>query len=169
MPAAPKTTFNVGRINGGTSVNAIAEECWFEVDLRSEDPGQLDKIELALMSAIRVGVEAENAKRAQSGVKVTAETKLVGMRPAGKTAETDALARSAAWSVRALGLQPEFRIGSTDSNLPMSLSIPAVTLGGGGRSDNAHSVNEWFEPAGAWKGPQMVLLTLLAYDSSSSQ
>ena len=169
VPAAPKTTFNVGRVNGGTSVNAIAEECWFEVDLRSEDPGQLDKIELALMSAIRLGVEAENSKRAASGEKVVAETKLVGMRPAGKTAETNALAKSAAWSAGALGFQPEFRIGSTDSNLPMSLGIPAVTLGGGGRSDNAHSLQEWFEPAEAWRGPQMVLLTLLAWDSSSMQ
>ncbi|HZO57071.1 MAG TPA: M20/M25/M40 family metallo-hydrolase [Bryobacteraceae bacterium] len=169
VPASPKTTFNVGRINGGTSVNAIAEECWFEVDLRSEDPGQLDKIELALMSAVRLGVEAENTKRAPSGAKVSAETKLVGMRPAGKTDEGNALVKSAAWSARALGFTPEFRIGSTDSNLPMSLGIPAVTLGGGGRSDNAHSLNEWFEPAGAWKGPQMVLLTLLAHDSSSMQ
>jgi len=169
VPAAPKTTFNVGRINGGTSVNAIAEECWFEVDLRSEDPGHLDKIELALMSAIRQGVDTENAKRAASGEAVKAESKLVGMRPAGKTAEGSALVESAAWSARALGLAPRFGIGSTDSNLPMSLGIPAVTLGGGGRSGNAHSMNEWFEPAGAWKGPQMVLLTLLAYDSRSMQ
>ena len=169
VPATPKTTFNVGRVNGGTSVNAIAEECWFEVDLRSEDPGQLDRIELSLMSAIRLGLEAENAKRAPSGEKVTAETKLVGIRPAGNTPEADPLVKAAAWSARALGFTPSFRTGSTDSNLPMSLGIPAVTLGGGGKSDNAHSLNEWFEPAGAWKGPQMVLLTLLTYDSSSIQ
>ncbi|MBN8730235.1 MAG: M20/M25/M40 family metallo-hydrolase [Acidobacteria bacterium] len=169
VPAEPKTTFNVGRINGGTSVNAIAEECWFEVDLRSTDAGQLDKIELALMSAIRMGVEAENAKRVASGAKVEAETKLVGMRPAGKTAERDPLTESAAAAIRALGLTPSYRIGSTDSNLPMSLGIPAVTLGGGGRSDNAHSYKEWFEPARAWLGPQMLLLTLLEYDSRSMQ
>jgi len=167
VPPRPKTTFNVGRIQGGTSVNAIAEECWFEVDLRSEDAGQLDKIELALLSAVRTGVDAENLKRAPSGAKVAAETKLVGLRPAGKTPEIDPLSRAAAGSARALGLTPAFRISSTDSNLPMSLNIPAITLGGGGRSDNAHSYNEWFEPAGAWNGPQVILLTILAYDSHS--
>ena len=85
VPKNPKTTFNIGRISGGTSVNAIAEECSFEVDLRSEDPGMLDKIELKLLGAVRVGVEAENKARSESKTMVTAGTKLIGDRPAGRT------------------------------------------------------------------------------------
>ena len=88
VPKNPKTTFNIGRISGGTSVNAIAEECSFEVDLRSEDPGMLDKIRLKLLEAVRVGVEAENKARAESKTMVTAGTKLIGDRPAGRTLDS---------------------------------------------------------------------------------
>ncbi|HTM52333.1 MAG TPA: M20/M25/M40 family metallo-hydrolase [Bryobacteraceae bacterium] len=165
VPKTPKSTFNVGRISGGTAVNAIAEECRFEVDLRSEDPGVLDKIELHFFEAIRLGVEQENQARAASNSKLTAERKLVSNRPAGRTAESSALVRAALWASEATGHRPDLTFSSTDSNLPISLGIPAVTMGGGGRSDNAHSLAEWYEPAEAWKGPQTVLLAILRYDS----
>jgi acetylornithine deacetylase/succinyl-diaminopimelate desuccinylase-like protein len=165
VPKSPKTTFNVGRISGGTSVNAIAEECTFEVDLRSEDPGVLDRIELKLLEAVRLGVEDENRARAESKTSVEAETKLIGYRPAGVTAESSPLVRAALRAAIATGHKPSLSLSSTDSNLPISLGIPAVTLGGGGEGGNAHSLNEYFEPANAWKGPQMVLLTILGFDS----
>lgn len=164
VPAQPKTTYNVGKIQGGTAINAIAETCSMEIDLRSESPGELDKLELRMLEAVRLGVEEENAFRKASGALVVkAEHKLVGQRPAGQTAQTDPLVQAAAWASRLTGHTPAFGYGSTDSNLPISLGIPAVTLGGGGRSDNAHSLDEWFEPEGAWRGPQTVLLTILAY------
>jgi tripeptide aminopeptidase len=168
VPKNPKTTFNVGRIAGGTAVNAIAEECWFEVDLRSEDPGVLDKIEVKLFEAVRLGVEEENKSRAESHASLKAETKLVSNRPAGQTPSSSALVQAAGWAARATGHTPVFAFSSTDSNIPISLGIPAVTMGGGGASDNAHSLAEWFEPANAWKGPQTVLLTILAFDSKTS-
>ena len=146
-------------------MNAIAEECSFEVDLRSVDPGVLDKIELSLFEAIRMGVEDENKARAESKTSLKAATKLVSHRPAGRTPDSSPLVQAAQWAARATGHKPEFTFSSTDSNLPISLGIPAVTLGGGGTSDNAHSLNEWYEPANAWKGPQMVLLTILQFDS----
>ncbi len=156
VPAQPKTTYNVGRIGGGTAVNAIAEEAWMEVDLRSEAPAELDRIELKLMETMRLGAAEE---------KVTAEAKLVGNRPAGQTKAEDPLVRAALDAARATGhANPRLMFSSTDSNLPISLGIPAITVGGGGHSENHHSLDEWFDPREAWKGPQTVLLTILNYD-----
>lgn len=164
VPADPKTTFNVGKIVSGTAVNAIAEEAVTEVDLRSNGPAELDKLELRFFESVRLAVEAENVRHKGSGLAVSSETKLVSNRPAGQTAESHPLAVAAQRAARATGHEPRFSYSSTDSNFPISIGIPALTLGGGGRGDNAHSLNEWFEPANAWKGPQMVLLTILAYD-----
>jgi tripeptide aminopeptidase len=165
VPAEPKTTFNVGRISGGTAVNAIAEECSFEVDLRSVDPGILDRIEAKLFEAVRVGVDDENKARAASGSVLKSEMKLVSNRPAGQTAASNALVMAAQAANGAMGQKATLEFSSTDSNIPISLGIPAITMGGGGRSGNAHSLEEWFEPANAWKGPQTVLLTILQFDS----
>jgi tripeptide aminopeptidase len=166
VPESPKTTFNVGRVSGGTSVNAIAEECSFEVDLRSDDPGILDRIELKLFEAVRVGVEAENKARAESKTTIKVETKLIGDRPAGRTPDSNPLVQAAQWSATATGHKPSLTFESTDANLPISLGIPAITMGHGGKSGDNHSRTEWFEPGNAWKGPQTVLLTILQFDSS---
>ena len=163
---SPKTTFNVGRISGGTSVNAIAEECSFEVDLRSEDPGMLDKIELKLYEAVRLGVEAENEARAESKTTIKAVTKLIGDRPAGRTPDSSPLVQAAQWATTATGHTPTLVLNSTDANLPISLGIPAIAMGRGGKGGDSHSRTEWFEPENAWKGPQTVLLTILQFDSS---
>ncbi|MBL8212959.1 MAG: M20/M25/M40 family metallo-hydrolase [Bryobacterales bacterium] len=165
VPRAPKTTYNVGKIEGGTAINAIAETCTMEIDLRSENPGELDKLEVKMLEAVRLGVEEENGFRQATGPnRITADPKLVGLRPAGQTAHDQPLVKAAVWASKFTGHSPSLGYSSTDSNLPISLGIPAVTLGGGGRSDNAHSLDEWFEPAGAWNGPQTVLLTILAFD-----
>ncbi len=168
VPKSPKTTFNVGRITGGTSVNAIAEECSFEVDLRSEDPAQLDKIEGKLLEAVRRGTEEENSSHAESKTSLKVETKLIGNRPAGTTPETSALVQAAKWAVVATGNKPEIAFSSTDSNVPISLGIPAVSLPWGGTSGNMHSQSEFYEPANAWKGPQAVLLTILDFEARQS-
>ena len=165
IPTSPKTTYNVGKIGGGTTVNAITEQASMEVDLRSESPSELDKLELQFLEAVRTGAAAENAKRAASGLQVSAETKLIGNRPAGVTPPNSALVKAALWASAATGHQPSLLSASTDANLPISLGIPAITMGGGGRGDNAHSLREWFDPTDAWKGPQTVLLTVLAFDS----
>lgn len=165
VPSNPKTTFNVGKINGGTTVNAIAEECSFEIDLRSVDPGILDRIEAKLFEAVRVGVEQENKARAASGSVLKSDMKLVSNRPAGQTAVSSPLVTSAQAAIASMGKDAVLEFSSTDSNIPISLGIPAITMGGGGRSGNAHSLEEWFEPAEAWKGPQTVLLTILEFDS----
>jgi acetylornithine deacetylase/succinyl-diaminopimelate desuccinylase-like protein len=93
------------------------------------------------------------------------EMKLVSNGPAGQTAATSAIVQAAEWASGATGHSPSLVYSSTDSNIPISLGIPAITMGGGGRIDNAHSLEEWFEPTNAWKGPQTVLLTTLRFDS----
>jgi acetylornithine deacetylase/succinyl-diaminopimelate desuccinylase-like protein len=164
VPRVPKTTYNVGKIEGGTAINAIAEECTMEIDLRSENPGELDKLEVKMLETVRLGVAEENEFREASQKKLTVESKLVGFRPAGQTPESSPLVQAAQWAARTSGFMPVLQYGSTDSNLPISLKIPAITMGGGGRGDNPHSLEEWYEPTNAWKGPQTVLLTVLAYD-----
>ena len=126
----------------------------------------LDKIELKLYVAVRVGVEAENKARAESKTTIKAETKLIGDRPAGRTPDSNPLVQAALWAATATGHKPTLTLASTDSNLPISLGIPAVTMGSGGKGGDAHSRAEWFEPENSWKGPQAVLLTILQFDSS---
>ncbi|MBX9600500.1 MAG: M20/M25/M40 family metallo-hydrolase [Bryobacteraceae bacterium] len=162
-PAKPKTTFNVGKIGGGTSVNAISFEMWMEVDMRSESEAELDKIEQHLLASIRRAVEDEN-KVAKFNTKVEAENKILGVRYTGFTPEDSALVRAAQWAAKQMGITASLTIGSTDSNIPINMKMPAVTLGGGGRGDSAHSLEEWYEPEGGWRGIQQVMLTVLAWD-----
>jgi acetylornithine deacetylase/succinyl-diaminopimelate desuccinylase-like protein len=164
VPSKPKTTYNVGKITGGTTINAIAEEASMEVDLRSEGPAELDRIELKLLEFMREGVAEENKQREGSNAAVTAEAKIIGSRPSGQTPAESPLTQSAMSAVKLLGLEPTLHYSSTDSNLPISLGIPALTLGGGGRGGNAHSLQEWYEPVEPWLGPQMVMLTVLGFD-----
>jgi acetylornithine deacetylase/succinyl-diaminopimelate desuccinylase-like protein len=137
-----------------------------EVDMRSESDGELEKLEQALLAAVRDGVVEENKLREASGMRVEAENKLLTTRYGGFTQPESVLVKAAEWATRAIGREPRLIISSTDSNVPINMGIPAVTLGGGGRSGSAHSVNEWFEPEDAWRGIEKVLLTVLAYDAA---
>jgi acetylornithine deacetylase/succinyl-diaminopimelate desuccinylase-like protein len=168
VPGAPRTTYNIGKIGGGRSVNAIPEDAWMEVDMRSESAGELDKLEQALLAAVREAVAEENRLRAASGTRVEAENKLIGARYGGETPATDPLVVSTMWAARHLGLNPQLSISSTDANIPINMGKPAITVGGGGRSGNAHSESEWFEPEGAWKGVQQLLLAVLSWDKKTA-
>lgn len=165
VPQSPKTTFNVGRITGGTSVNAIAETCSFEVDMRSEDPGMLDRIEVMFLEAVRLGAEEENKASSQSKAALSFETRLIGNRPAGITAESQPLVQAARWAAAVTKQRAQLFVLSSDSNLPISLGIPAITMSGGGIGGNHHSKGEFYEPVNPWKGPQAILLTILDFDS----
>jgi acetylornithine deacetylase/succinyl-diaminopimelate desuccinylase-like protein len=166
VPGAPRTTYNIGKIGGGTSVNAIPEEAWMEVDMRSESPSELDKLEQMLLAAIREAVAEENKFRKSSGTQVEADNKLIGARYGGETSTKDPLVVAAVWAAKHFGIEPRFSIGSTDANIPINMGKAGVTLGGGGSGGNAHSIHEYYEPAGAWKGAQQVLLTVLAWDAA---
>jgi acetylornithine deacetylase/succinyl-diaminopimelate desuccinylase-like protein len=157
VPTQPKTTFNVGRVGGGTSVNAIPFEAWMEVDMRSADVAALKAVDDKFHAALKEAVDEENARWKNRGpVSVSAE--LVGMRPAGQTPKDSPIVQTALAVSRALGIQETLHEGSTDSNVPMNLRIPAITISGGGLGSGAHSLNESFDTKDSWKGTQRALL-----------
>jgi acetylornithine deacetylase/succinyl-diaminopimelate desuccinylase-like protein len=157
VPTKPKTTFNVGRVGGGTSVNAIPFEAWMEVDMRSADVDSLKALNDKFKNALNEAVAEENKRWNNKGpVSVSAE--LVGLRPAGQTAENAPIVQTAMAVSRALDLNVRLSEGSTDSNVPMNMSIPAVTIGGGGSGSGAHSLNETYDSTDSWKGTQRALL-----------
>jgi tripeptide aminopeptidase len=160
-PSNPKTTFTVGTVNGGTSVNAIAAEARMAVDMRSDSTEELLKLEARLLDLVKQAVAEENARWKTD--KMTVEIKLIGDRPAGIVAMDSPIVQATARAVSVVTRAPRvtFAGSSTDSNLAMSLGIPAVTVGGGGEGGNWHSRNEWYKPVDAWMGPQNALLTML--------
>ncbi len=162
VPAKPKTTFNVGVIGGGTSVNAIPFESWFLFDERSVDTVSLDQLDSKFKAAVQAGLDEENARWQDRG-KLSVKLEQVGDRPAGRTDKNSPLVVVAAASIKALNLgEPHFSSGSTDSNVPMQLGIPAITIGGGGIDRNAHSPSESDDVTDSYKGPQNALLIILS-------
>ncbi len=161
VPAKPKTTFNVGRVGGGTSVNAIPFEAWMEVDMRSADVASLKELDNKFHAAIKEAVEEENARWNGRGA-VTASAELVGMRPAGQTPKDSPIVQTAMAVSRAMQIDEVLREGSTDSNVPMNLGIPAITISGGGIGMGAHSLNESFDGKDAWRGTQRAILLAVA-------
>ena len=164
VPATPKTTFNVGRVGGGTSVNSIAFEGWMEVDMRSSNPQALRDLDAKFRKAVAAAVEAENARWSGKGA-VSVDIALVGDRPAGRIPDDEPALLAAIGVTRALGLPVSLDEGSTDSNVPINLRIPAVTIDGGGRGTGAHSLDETFDTTDAWKGVQRALLVAIALAS----
>jgi len=156
VPSSPRTTFNVGRIGGGTSINAIASEAWMEIDLRSGDASGLRTLEKQFHQAVQEAVAAENLRWRSQALTVSIET--VGMRPAGRLPANAPIVQAAVSVSRALNLPVTFAEGSTDANLPVSLGIPALTIDTGGRGQGAHTENETFDATDAWKGTQRAVL-----------
>jgi tripeptide aminopeptidase len=161
VPEDPKTTFNVGRIGGGTSINSIAFEAWMEVDMRSADPASLGELDAMFHEAVAAALDAENA-RGNGVADLTVDVDLVGDRPAGRTPEETPIVLTAAAVADSLAIPLRLGEGSTDSNIPMSLGIPALTIGGGGIGRDAHSLQESFDTTNSWQGTQRAFLLALA-------
>lgn len=160
VPRDPKTTFNVGRIGGGTSVNAIPFEAWMEVDMRSADRASLEALDTRFNKAVDDAARDEDARWGTR--RLTVEKTLVGSRPAGDTPLESPIVRAAVSVTRALGLPVSLDDGSTDSNIAMSLGIPAVTIDGGGRGTGSHALDETFDTTDSWKGTERALLLAVA-------
>lgn len=161
VPRTPRTTFNVGRIGGGTSVNAIASSVWMEVDLRSSDPAALNGIDAAFGRALADAVAEEN-RRGSGGPGVAVEKQAVGNRPGGSTAARAAIVAAAVSITAALGSSAVPDEGSTDANIPISLGIPAITIGGGGSAEGTHTLAETFDSTDSWRGTARALLLTVA-------
>ena len=161
VPKQPKTTFNVGRVGGGTSVNSIPFEGWMEVDMRSSDPASLANVDASFQKAVDSAVQEENARWGKPSM-ITAVKELVGDRPAGSTPENSPIVRTGLAVATQLGFSANLGEGSTDSNIPMSLKIPGITVGGGGRGRDAHSLNESYDTTDSWMGTQYAMLLTVA-------
>lgn len=146
-PANPKTTYATSVVGGGTSVNAIPDSIWLDVDMRSESPDELARIDGQFRQIVAAAVAAENTARSTRAGAISAEIRLIGERPAGATSRDAEIVRLTAAAVRAGGQTPLFVASSTDANIPISLGIPAVTIGSGGAGGRAHAPDEWIDVA----------------------
>jgi acetylornithine deacetylase/succinyl-diaminopimelate desuccinylase-like protein len=157
VPSMPKTTFNVGRLGGGTAVNAIPEEAWMEVDLRSSDRSALDALDASVRQIFTQAAALENARWKQNRA-VTVSFERLGERPGGRTDANSRLVQAALAASRAVRLPASLVEESTDANVPMQLGIPAISLGGGGRGTGMHSLAETFDSTDSARGTARVLL-----------
>lgn len=166
VPATPKTTFNVGVIQGGTSVNSISGEASMEVDMRSEDAKSLADVDAKVQRIIHDALNAENARwtgpRA-AAAKISLVVDTIGIRPTGGQADSARIVQTALAAGKALGFTSTTTASSTDANIPISLGIPAIRIGGGGDAEGAHSLGEWYDdgPSG-YLGPQWAALLVAA-------
>lgn len=162
VPANPRTTYNLGQIEGGTSVNSIPHEARLKVDLRSESEDELIRLESALRDCVAAGIRDElEASRDRSKGKLEWKLDLLGSRPGGELASNSPLLATLRAADEAVGNQSRLERASTDANIPLSLGIAAISMGAGGNGGGAHSLQEWFESDGREVGLQRVLLTLL--------
>jgi len=164
VPESPKTTFNIGRVEGGTSVNSVPISVSMEVDLRSESATELATLDERLRAAFQHGVDAEKKRWPNSKAPLDLEIRTMGLRPAAEPPDSLPIVKKAMAAAKQIQI-PLFatRAGSTDANIPMSLGIPAITIGGGGAAQNGHSIDEWYdETPDSYKGPQWSALILKA-------
>ena len=164
VPAHPKTTFNVGVVGGGTSVNSIPFEVFMDVDMRSESPQELSKVDGEFKRLVAEAVDEENRARSTTQGKITADVKLIGDRPSGTTGTDTMLMQTVTAVVKSYGLSPSYETSSTDANIPISMGIPAVTIGRGGPGGRGHSLDEWtdVEKKGALQAAEVTVAILLA-------
>lgn len=160
LPRSPTTTLTVARTGGGTAINAIPQEAWAEVDLRSEEDGVLRELretlhEIAESAAERHSTGAPEASR------LTVDIRVLGERPAGRCPSDAELLSVARAATRAVEVEPKLVASSTDANVAMSLAIPALTLGAGGEADLAHTPEEWYRNERGVEGIVRALLTVL--------
>ncbi|ODT88710.1 M20/M25/M40 family metallo-hydrolase [Phenylobacterium sp. SCN 70-31] len=163
-PLQPRTTYATSVVGGGVSVNSIPDAIWLEVDMRSESRDELARLDARFLEIVNAAVVQENAARSTAAGAVSAEVKLIGDRPTGATRDDAPIVQITAAAVRAAGYAPILGSGSTDSNMPISLGIPAVTIGSGGTGGRAHALDEWIDVAKpeSLKGMAVGLAALLA-------
>ncbi len=155
---APRTTCAVVRLGGGTGLNSIPQEAWFDVDLRSEDPRALARLDAALQGILARALAEENGHRTAGTPPLQLDLRRVGDRPSGLTPRAHPLVQTAIAATRALGRPHELACASTDANVPIALGVPAIALGAGGHAGDAHLPTEWYENV---DGPLGVVRALL--------
>ncbi len=162
VPDDPRSSFNFGVIEGGTSVNSIPGRAVVKVDLRSEEESELARLDAALRDAMQSGVRQETAASTGAGDPLELNIRSLGARPAGKLPDDAPLLDAIRNVDRYLGNRSRIERSSTDANIPLSLGIPAVSLGGGGKGSGSHTLTEWYDPTGRALGLKRLYLTSLA-------
>jgi len=162
VPPSPRTTFNIGQIEGGTSVNSIPHEARLKVDIRSESEDELTRLESALRECIAAGVRDEtDSARDRSKGKLEWKVELLGSRPGGELASDSPLLAALRAADELVGNVSRIERSSTDANIPLSMGIDALSIGAGGNGGGAHSLQEWYDSAGREAGLKRTLLTVL--------
>lgn len=154
----PRSSFNFGVIEGGSSINSIPSEAHAKVDLRSESAERIDQMATLLSAMVERAAEVENGRR--TGAKVSARVKEIGSRPGGGLREDSPMVEMMRSVDQFLGVRSHLDCSSTDANIPLSLGIPAVSIGAGGQGGGAHTAAEWFSPDGRETGLRRILLAL---------
>ena len=167
VPESPRTSFNVGEIEGGSSVNSIPSHAMMKIDLRSESEAELSKLESFLRESIQGGIDEEMSAARERGMAggtslLDLKISVLGVRPAGELPENSPLLAALLAADTRLGNRSRRERSSTDANIPLSVGIPAISIGAGGRSGGAHTLEEWYEPTNRELGMQRVALTVLA-------
>ncbi|HEX6732035.1 MAG TPA: M20/M25/M40 family metallo-hydrolase [Pyrinomonadaceae bacterium] len=161
VPKDPRTTFNIGRIDGGESINSIPPDALMEVDLRSADESELRRLDAYFRRSVREATDQENATARPGDVLLELKLDLIGERPTGETPANSFLVELAQEATKAVGLKPRLDQASTDSNLPISMGIPAITLGAGGQAGASHTLDEWYDGRDRDTGLKRGLLVML--------
>lgn len=167
VPSSPKTTFNIGVIRGGTSVNSIPESASMRVDIRSTSMAEMERLERALRQALERAVEKsspppeERSTSQRRPLGVSCEIVVIGNRPAGELDSNARLLQVIRAVDAQLGNAAQVQRASTDANVPLSLGREAIAIGGGGAGGGAHTLQEWFDCSGRELGLKRILLTLL--------
>lgn len=159
--SGPKTSYNVGVISGGTSINSIPFESSMLIDIRSIEPNRLNDMEEILFNSMQKALKEQNEMK-RSGSDLTLTINKIGNRPSGKVEESVPLIQRTIAATQYMGVEPRLTIGSTDSNIPISIGVPAVTIGRGGEGGGAHSLDEWWINKDGYKSIQLALLILLS-------
>jgi di/tripeptidase len=155
---SPRSSYNFGVIEGGSSINSIPTLARSKVDIRSESPAKLDEIAALLTSTVERALEIENDRA--TGGKVTAKIKEIGSRPGGSLADAAYILHAIRAVDSHLGIRSHLDCASTDANVPLSMGLPAISIGAGGHGGGAHTPQEWFHPDGRELGLKRILLML---------
>ena len=155
---SPRSSYNFGIIEGGTSINSIPTHARTKVDIRSESPAKIDEMAGLLTNAVERALETENDRA--SGAKVTAKIKEIGARPGGRLPDDAPILQCIRAVDAHLGMRSQLHCASTDANIPLSMGLAAISIGAGGQGGGAHTPQEWFHPDGRELGLKRILLTL---------
>ncbi|HXT47977.1 MAG TPA: M20/M25/M40 family metallo-hydrolase [Gemmatimonadaceae bacterium] len=169
LPLLPRTTLSVGRIGGGISVNAIPDDAWLEIDLRSTSESALRTFETEIRSAATGALQEENLRGVRGTPPLALEITVIGDRPSGETDASLPLVVAAMEATQLIGREPDLATASTDANVPISRGIPAIAIGAGGRGGEAHTLAEWFENSAGHLGVMRAMAIVVAAAGLASQ